>query len=161
MYNFSRIVRKFFKRVEKLWQRNRCYKRIHFYRDNDWAYTVRRTIEKVKQCNLKFSWLCTNGLSSTSFINRTFSKGKNDKRIYRLKLTLNQFLIKEIKRTYFWKMILRYQLSINILKPNQTFYINAYTHFSKGVDQTERKSLAPLLIQISVDKIPDIGKIST
>lgn len=58
-------------------------------------------------------------------------------------------------------MILRYQLSINILKPNQTFYINAYTHFSKEVDQTERKSLAPLLIQISVDKIPDIGKIST
>lgn len=58
-------------------------------------------------------------------------------------------------------MILHYQLSINILKPNQTFYINAYTHFSKGVDQTERKSLSPLLIQISVDKIPDIGKIST
>lgn len=34
-------------------------------------------------------------------------------------------------------MILRYQLSINILKPNQTFYINAYTHFSKGTNRKE------------------------
>lgn len=62
-------------------------------------------------------------------------------------------------------MILRYQLSINILKSTnhryQTPYINVYTHFSKGVDQTERKSLASFLIQISVHKILDIGKIST
>lgn len=92
-----------------------------------------------------------------------------------MKLALNQFLIEElIKCTYFFPKeedrkknrakndspLTSIILSIFLNVPN-TLHQRVYSFFQKRVDQTERKSLAPLLIQISVRKIPDIGKILT